>query len=329
MDSYSETMTVQSDSSLLSTFVEVSLVATSWPLPGGGNTEGRFEILAGWAARDLVLGRLVEAHADALAILKELRADHILPASDLGSRWGVWAAGPPETVVADRRADGWTVTGTKRWCSGAKFVTHALVDAAAEDGQRLFAVDVAHPGVTVGSPDWLGSGMRRSDTRCIDFLDVPAVPVGRPEEYLSRPGFWAGAIGVAACWHGGAVAVAEPLRVADDARLDVHTLVHLGAIYVALLQNQTMLREAGRRIDAEPGSNCAVLARSVRSTVERNATAVIDRMGRALGPVPLAYDQRHADVVNDLTIYIRQDHAERDLERLGRDVVERHVPWPL
>jgi hypothetical protein len=203
------------------------------------------------------------------------------------------------------------------------------VDGATEEGQRLFAVDLAHRGVAVASPDWIGSGMRRSDTRCVDLLHVPALPVGRPGEYLSRPGFWAGAIGVAACWHGGTVSVAEFLRVADDVRLDVHTLVHLGAIYVALLQNQTMLREAGRRIDAEPASDCAVLARSVRSSVERNATAVIDRMGRALGPRPLAYDQRHADAVNDLTIYIRQDHAERDLECLGRDVVERQVPWPL
>ena len=304
-------------------------VAT-WPLPSQGNTGRRLELLATCAAKDVVLGRLIEAHADAVAILFELQSnfDHPLT-SDLDRRWGVWAAGPPASVVASRRANGWTIAGTKRWCSGAELVTHALVDGEADDGQRLFAVDLANPGIAIAPADWVGCGMRRADTRRVEFLEVPALPVGGPGQYLSRPGFWAGAIGVAACWHGGTVAVAELLRSGADANPDVHTLVHLGAIYAALLQNQAMLREAGRRIDAPTGSDHAVLARSVRSTVERNAAAVIDRVGRALGPRPLAYERVHAQAVEDLAVYIRQDHAERDLERLGHDLVEGQVSWPL
>ncbi len=219
--------------------------------------------------------------------------------------------------------------GGKRWCSAAGLVTHALVDAAADDGQRLFAIDLSVPGVTIAPADWVGAGMRRANTRRVEFLDVPGFPVGKPGQYLSRPGFWAGAIGVAACWHGGAAAVAEPFRSASNTDRDIHTLVHLGAIYAALLQNRSMLREAARYIDSQPASDHAVLARCVRTTVERNAASVIDRVGRALGPRPLAFDGRHSQAVDDLAVYIRQDHAERDLEQLGRDLMEGGMSWPL
>src|SRR5262245_35156152 len=42
--------------------------AAAWPRPGEGRTAERLDRLAGVAARDLSLARLVEAHADALAI---------------------------------------------------------------------------------------------------------------------------------------------------------------------------------------------------------------------------------------------------------------------
>ena len=43
----------------------------AWPMPGGGRTRERFEGLAEIAAEDLSLARLVEGHADAVAISAE------------------------------------------------------------------------------------------------------------------------------------------------------------------------------------------------------------------------------------------------------------------
>ena len=60
------------------------------------------------------------------------------------------------------------------------------------------------------------------------------------------------------------------------------------------------------------------LARRVRAVVERAADEAITRTGRALGPGPLCQDAGHAQRVADLTVYIRQSHAERDLAELGR-----------
>jgi hypothetical protein len=60
-----------------------------------------------------------------------------------------------------------------------------------------------------------------------------------------------------------------------------------------------------------------MLARQVRAVVEAAATETIDRVGRALGAGPLCLDAAHAARVADLTVYLRQSHAERDLEELA------------
>jgi hypothetical protein len=171
--------------------------------------------------------------------------------------------------------------------------------------------------------------MARSDTRTTLFERASGVPVGRPGDYLSRSGFWPGAIGVAACWQGGTAAVARPLLIRARQSSDPHLLAHLGAVHVALQEDNHALGFAARQVDERPRDDHAVLARSVRSTVERNAVEVMDRLGRALGPGPLAQDGFHAATVADLTVYIRQHHAERDLEQIGRQIAEVEHPWAL
>jgi alkylation response protein AidB-like acyl-CoA dehydrogenase len=302
--------------------------ASRWPLPGGGSTFCRFELLAEACQRDVAVGRLVEAHADALATLAELGYPESTSFTvDREQRWGVWAAGPAASVVGHKRADGWRASGRKRWCSGASLVTHALVDAMTDDGQLLFVVDLSDPGVRVEPSEWAGAGMSRTDTRTVDFADVPVWPIGTPNGYLERPGFWAGAVGVAACWHGATLAVAEALWAAVKASDDPHRLVHLGRVHRALGENKAMLKLAAQRLDDQPKVAQSILARTVRATIASNAIGVIDIVGRALGPSPLAFDPRHGQAVLDLQVYVRQEHAERDLAQLGAELRQRSEPW--
>ena len=51
------------------------------------------------------------------------------------------------------------------------------------------------------------------------------------------------------------------------------------------------------------------------------------RVGRALGAGPLGHDEAHGRRVADLTVYLRQHHAERDLAQLGALVAERGPAW--
>ena len=294
--------------------------ALDLPLPGGGETARRWHRLAELAEVDVVAARLAEAHADALAIMAELGVSE----SKNGLLWGVWAAESRDAVLSARGDDGaTTLDGTKVWCSGAGLCTRALVTARLDSGERgLFAVDLGHPGVRPLPSGWRNPGMAESDTRSVQFSGVPAIPVGQPGEYLSRPGFWHGAIGVAACWLGGARAVAAPLyeRAAEESA-DPHSRMHLGVVDAALAAGEAMLDSAAVAIDEDPLNRkgmAEVIARRTRAVVETAVDEAITRTGRALGPVPLCQDAQHAKRVADLTVYVRQSHAERDLERLGQ-----------
>jgi alkylation response protein AidB-like acyl-CoA dehydrogenase len=296
------------------------------PLPGSGRTRERWAAFADLGGEDLSLARLAEGHADAVAILAELDG----PPPEPGSRWGVWAAHPPGPKLEARR-DGaeWRLHGTKRYCSGARCCTHALVTAAAPDGMRLFAVAVDDLTPVLGS--WPATGMAGSDTLDVDFGDVPAQPVGNPGRYTGRPGFTHGGVGVAACWYGGARAVGRTL-LATAGRRDVgpHALAHLGAVDIALRTVRTALDLAADEIDADPADlkgTGPLRALRVRALADTVAAEVMDRVGRALGAGPLCLDEPHARRVADLTVYIRQHHAERSLAELGGLVAGQGTQW--
>lgn len=300
------------------------------PLPASGRTAERWQRLAELAAENIVAARVAEAHVDAVAILHELGGKPPEP----GQLWSVWAAEAPDAVLTATDIRGaYLLNGTKVWCPGAGFCTHALVTARRDDGTPgLFAVTVTDPTVKALPSTWWNAGMAGSDTRPVQFTNTHAVAVGDPGDYLIRPGFWHGAIGVAACWLGGARRVADLLyRCAASQSADAYSLAHLGAVDAALAAGDAMLAAAAAQVDADPfdrAGTAQLLARRVRTVVEHAVDEAITRTGRALGPGPLCQDGRHAQRVADLSIYIRQSHAERDLAELGRLAGRRAVRAP-
>ncbi|MDX6570672.1 MAG: hypothetical protein QOH15_3250 [Gaiellales bacterium] len=288
------------------------------PLPGSGDTAGRFRYLERVAAADLSVARLLEGHLDAVAILAE--AGRAAPADAI---MGVWAArSANHTLVAARSANGWRITGSKPYASGATTLTHALVTAAADGGDRLFLIDTRET-VEPLADTWQAVGMRESDSPVVEIdaeIDAGAV-VGDAGWYVGRPGFWHGAVGVAACWLGGARAVAAPHTRAPSP----HALAHLGAVDAQLAAAEALLGAAAQEIDAAPllgGAAAERRARRVRAIIEATASDTLTRVGRALGAGPLCHDGAHAQRVADLTVYLRQSHAEVDLELLGQLVAD-------
>lgn len=297
------------------------------PLPGAGETQARWLAFAAIARRDLGVARLAEGHADALAILAELDG----PKPPPGSRWGVWAAEPPTPVVqAERIGAGWLLTGTKLWCSGAHSCSHALVTARIGAARALFAAELDPASATPVEDTWPAVGMAGSDSGAVSFQAAPAQQVGQPGEYASRPGFWHGAIGVAACWYGGAAGVADTLlQRVRSGRTEPHALAHLGAVDAALHAAGVALAEAARAVDGDPldtRGEARIGAMRVRAIVEAACDDVLARVGRATGAQPLGSDVAHARRVADLTVYLRQSHAERDLAALGQLLADGGSP---
>jgi len=307
----------------------VDLGLLTLPHPGTGNTSARLSALIALGAADCVLARLGEGHADALAILEELGG----PDPGAGRLWGVWAAQPPGVagLEAHFRDEEWWVDGEKPYCSGAAACDSALVTASTSLGTQLFAVDLRQSGVEALDGTWPAVGMAGSDSRSVRFQRVAAVAVGPPGAYVDRPGFWYGAVGVAACWMGGAMGVAGTLtQAALERDLDQHALAHLGAVDGALTAMHAVLQEAARDIDLDPEDRrgrASLIARRARTVVEWGSSLVLNRVGRALGAGPLTQNAAHSRRVADLTVYLRQSHAERDLVAHGKQLLEVGVDW--
>jgi alkylation response protein AidB-like acyl-CoA dehydrogenase len=285
------------------------------PLPGSGQTLARFSRLAQVAGHDLRLCKLFEGHTDALAIIAELDS----PLPPLGSTWGMWAAEPPTAKVRVRR-DGHRliVDGRKAWCSGAAVVSHGLLTAwDEEDRQQLVAVEMRMPGVTVTDEGWHAVGMAATGSVEVLFTEAAAIAVGHPGDYLSRPGFWQGGIGIAACWYGGAQRLAQVLREQCAKRPEPHALAHLGAVDSALNAAACVLRASAEHIDREPKADARALAQRTRACIEDTVTQVMHHVGRAVGAGPYCKDPHFAQLMADLPVYLRQSHAERDLAGLG------------
>ncbi|MEO7421083.1 MAG: acyl-CoA dehydrogenase [Ornithinibacter sp.] len=290
--------------------------------------------LATLGSVDLSTARAAEPHLDATAILAQARrAGHAVPEITGPYTWGVYAASAPGAslrATGPRGREGeWSLSGSKAWCSLGGRVSHALVTAADESGaQRLFAVGLRSGGVSFDGGSWQPRGLREISTGTLTFHGHSARAIGGPGWYLERPGFFWGAIGVAAIWFGAAAALAGTLWRAASARTpDQIALTHLGRCDVLLHGAQLVLADAARHID-DPGSApeaAAVLAARVRAHVAAVAEEVLTVVGHALGPAPLALDGEHAARVADLTLYLRQHHAERDLARLGQMVSRAEV----
>jgi hypothetical protein len=288
------------------------------PLPGSGATLVRWRALAQVAAVDLSLAKLFESHHDALAIQAELGARTSLASDAL---WAVWAAEDPRARLELRRIDDRRVRvfGRKAWCSGARFLDAALVTAwEGERGPFLIALRLDQPGIDIDANAWRGVGMVDTGTSTVAFEGVEGEPVGACGEYLSRPGFWHGGAGVAACWYGGARRLAEFLRRSSRAAARDHAAAHLGAVDVALSAARAQLREAAAWIDAQPRADAAPIALRTRGVVEAAVEIVSRRVGRALGAAPFCNDETFARLAADLPVFVRQSHAEQDLATLGR-----------
>ena len=289
------------------------------PLPGSGETPTRHRLLMELGREDLSLARLAEAHFDATAILAEAGR-----CTQPGALYGVWAAEiPGKALVLTPVSDGFTISGTKMFCSGAGIIDRALVTVGAPE-PWLIDLDLRAnaDAMEIDNSIWKVSAFADTNTAKVIFKNAGVsreAMLCQPGWYLSRPGFWHGACGPASCWAGGAAGLLDyALR---QSRSDAHTHAHLGAMHALVWNMQSALDTAGREIDTDPADAAAahVRALTVRHLIEQAATEMLRRFARAYGPHPLAFDGSASQRYQELDIYLRQCHAERDLEILGQE----------
>jgi alkylation response protein AidB-like acyl-CoA dehydrogenase len=298
--------------------------ALNLPAPGSGNTADRHRKLLEIGREDLSLARLAEAHVDALAILSEAGTDPPAP----GMLYGVWASESKQHQLTLHCSDGkWLLSGVKMFCSGAGLVDRALVTVRTLE-PRLLDVNLSGQTstITIDASDWIAGAFAETQTATVTFHNTVVAEedfVGGPNWYLTRPGFWHGACGPAACWAGGAIGLVD--YALDQGRDDAHGLAHLGAMSADEWALRAFLEAAGDEIDHHPDDpkEACIRALRVRHLVVQACNDVLSRLPRAFGPRPLAYDAHISRCCQELGLYITQSHGERDLESLGRQLLGR------
>jgi hypothetical protein len=286
------------------------------PLPGRGHTAERHKFLFELGRRNLSLARLAEAHWDAVAILDEAGREPVPNAI-----YGVWAAEIPGRSVV---LDDVLLSGMKPFCSGAGLIDRALVTVT-QPTQQLIEVDLHTPDVRFDHTTWHTQAFFETRTCSVTFNGLRVADdsfVGTTGFYLSRPGFWHGACGPACCWAGGAAGLLD--WALQQTRCDPHTQAHLGAMHSSIWALKALLETAGHEIDDNSADIQAahIRALALRHLVELHATDILRRLPRAYGPHPLAFEEAVATRYQELDLYLRQSHAERDLAALGATLLD-------
>lgn len=271
------------------------------------------------ATIDLGTARTIEPHLDALT----LRTEAGLHPTDEETFWGVYAAEVAgKRLEADEHSEV-ALTGEKPWCSLAGELTHAIVTAWVGDQRQTFAIPLTHSSVTVVEQPWHSRGLHEIPSGPIRCDATPASPVGEPGWYLQRPGFWWGAIRVAACWLGGAIGMARlaASRHATRPQPEPERNVLLGQLDAHIYAGLTALDHAATVSEMKPpqaSEDVRKLALRVRNTVYR-ACQQIQHLSRELaGPEMLTGHPQFSKVDADLTVYLSQHHGGRDEAELGR-----------
>jgi alkylation response protein AidB-like acyl-CoA dehydrogenase len=294
------------------------IVVEQLPLPGAGNTAERHSRLMQIGREDLSLAKLAEAHWDAVAILAEAGRQ-----PTRGALYAVWASEIPGKALRLEETDkGYQIIGSKMFCSGAGLVDRVLV-AVGSPESRLVEVDLRKNSENIEGDmsAWATEAFRLTQTGAVTFRDAGVTAedlIGDTGWYVNRSGFWHGACGPAACWAGGVAALVD--FAMESSRDDPHTLAHLGAMNANIWTMKSCLDIAGREIDEKP-ENCAaaqIRALQLRHLVEQACTDTLRRFARAYGPHPLSMNQDISRRYQEAELYLRQSHAERDLESLAR-----------
>jgi len=297
------------------------------PLPGSGSTAERLRRLAAISADDLSLGRVAEAHLDAITILREAGRE---PAPD--ALYGVWASEAPHARLDLRPvAGGWMLSGRKAFCTGAGLLDRALVTARSADADHVVLIDLAVAQLERDPSSWITAAFADTDTATITVSDTridPAIDVvGGDDWYLDRVGFWQGALAPAACWAGGAIGLVDHcFRISRTATVDEHAAAFLGVLDSVRWELRAVLDAAGDEVDAtravsDPDA-ARLVARRARTSVERLVTLAIDHAVRGFGPRFLAMDPWASRRIGELQLYVRQHHDSRDHAALGHDALE-------
>ncbi len=292
--------------------------------------------------RDLVLGRLLEGHGNALALIARCGTASQRTAADrdaaAGALFGVWNTAPANGVRTETASDGSVeLHGRKSFCSGAGTVARALITARDADGSsQMLLVPMDRVTTHIDPASWAPLGMLESDSFAVDFTGVRLerdALIGGVDDYDRQPWFGAGAARFVAVQAGGIARLADEFAAFAVRRAtgdDALQMTRLGECAVAAQTAAHWVRACAEawaawdaRPDAERQRTLQVTVDAARTATERAALDVLERVERGVGARGLLAPEPFAPLVRDLRMYLRQPAPDLAVARVGRDAFER------
>jgi alkylation response protein AidB-like acyl-CoA dehydrogenase len=266
---------------------------------------------------NLALGRLTEAHINALRLVFRWGDDalrqRVADDARAGHLFGLWVTDPPQgglRIQASGRLD-----GAKQFCSGAGYVTRAVVTAEDAAGRTRLVYATNEVGFSATPLTGGLAGMRAATTGQVRYDQAPGTAFGQPGDYLREPDFSCGAWRTSAVTLGGIEALCAQLcdqLVGRGRAADPHQQARVGQALIATETARLWMAAAAPRAEAaeaDPADAIAYVGMA-RLAVERAGLDLIELVQRSLGVAALMRSNPAERLCRDLATYLRQPAAD-------------------
>jgi alkylation response protein AidB-like acyl-CoA dehydrogenase len=291
-------------------------------LKGHGNSPALFQLLHLLGYADLSLGRIFEAHVNALELIRQYGTPRQMKSAALAAQAGdlfaLWVTDPAKQGV--RLSRDFRLNGEKWFCSAAGAAKQTLITAQTEAGSQLVLVPIT-PHVVVTDRAVKLAGMRAAATGSVNFTGVVVdeeALIGEPGDYLREPVFSTGA------WRSSAVALGGLAALIDTAKDELCSRgradnpfqrMRYGQSVIAHETGRLWMLEVVKRIDAATGAGDEAVAyvNLARTAIEAACLDALRHIQRSLGLSAFMQGSEAERIARNLATYLRQPAPDEAL----------------
>jgi alkylation response protein AidB-like acyl-CoA dehydrogenase len=295
-----------------------------------------FALLRSIGRGNLAVGRIFEGHVNAFKLIATFGSEvQIRRASDdlrAGHLFAIWNAETKDKVRI-QSGKNQKLQGTKAFCSGAGYVTRALITASDGSGMRMLLIPL-EAGERVGCVEAGLHGMRATRTASmnLDEIEISADSfIGSIDDYTREPTFSAGAWRTSAVTLGGLDAVIAEMQQqlrARDRHEDPHQLSRIGHALIARESARLWIERAARMeesVDCVAATITGYINLS-RIALESAAFDIIRLVQRTLGLSAFLQANPVERLMRDLATYLRQPAGDEALTEAAAWFLQRDFP---
>lgn len=296
-----------------------------------GDTEALFRLLHRLGYADLPLGRIFEAHVNALELIRQYGTRRQMEAAALAAQAGdlfaLWVTDPPQQGV--QLTPDFILTGEKWFCSAAGAAKQALITA----GNQMLVVPIT-PFLRVTDRGVKLAGMRAATTGSVDLTGIKVHReslIGEPGDYLREPTFSTGA------WRSSAVALGGLAALIETAREELRSRgradnpfqqMRFGQTVIAHETGRLWLLEAVKRIESTDEKEAVAYVNLARTAIETASLDALRNIQRSLGLSAFIQGSRSERIARDLATYLRQPAPDEVLVEAAGYFIHRGVAAP-